>query len=112
MDHVDDDSSTGMKNEDLQLEDTENDINAGSVIGPGDCRNIKLGSKCPPTTLVDVEQKERSDRSFARFRKKLCNFLNHSLNSYGFNIQSMISLPTNFNVGSRIHALSKFEIDN
>jgi hypothetical protein len=78
---------------------TEEDLGAASVtIGPGDSSRVKLCALHPATTLVDVESKEQSDRSFARFRKKFCEFLNNSLPTYGFDLQSFISLPADFKV--------------
>ncbi|KAH0826712.1 hypothetical protein J3R83DRAFT_5109 [Lanmaoa asiatica] len=102
MDHIDED--LGVEEKGLQDGD-EADVEAEPVIGPGDCRNVKLGSKCPSATLADMESKEHSNCSFVQFRKKLCEFLNCSLNAYGFNVQSMISLAADSKVGSHFQSL-------
>ena len=87
--------------EDSGGSDATEDLGAESVaIGPGDSSRVKLCALHPATTLADVESKEQSDRSFARFRKTFCEFLNDSLPTYGFDIQSFISLPADFKVGS------------
>lgn len=102
IDHISESIVGDKLEEDSDGSDATEDLGAESVaIGPGDSSRVKLCAQHPPTTLADMESKEQSDHSFARFRKKFCEFLNNSLPTYGFDLRSFISLPADFKVGYR-----------
>ncbi|KAI5989534.1 hypothetical protein EDD15DRAFT_2171237 [Pisolithus albus] len=80
--------------------DRESDAVEDNLDDPGMFEgHIYLGSECQPTTVQDIEANfSRTDSAFVGFRKKLSDFCNECLASYGYQVQKWIIIPPKFEI--------------
>lgn len=65
--------------------------------------HVKLGSPQRPVSIQELENvRGPKDRAFQGFRKKLGDFVNTSLPTYGYELTRWIVLPVDFQVSSLI----------
>ena len=101
-----------------QAEDTEDnkdsDGAAESCNAPSSIANahIKLGSPCKIEKIQDVETTRASkDRAFEGFRRKLTEFINQLLPSYGYALTQWFVVPPQFEV-SYLYSYSMISISS
>ncbi|KAG0696993.1 hypothetical protein DFH29DRAFT_984460 [Suillus ampliporus] len=59
--------------------------------------HIKLGSPQQPIAIQDIENNRgQLDRAFRGFCKKLSDFINNSLPTYGYRLEKWVTIPANF----------------
>ncbi|KIK78200.1 hypothetical protein PAXRUDRAFT_164651 [Paxillus rubicundulus Ve08.2h10] len=60
--------------------------------------NAKLGAPQPPTSLSDIEADHTGDRAFGGFRRKLEDYINRSLPTYGYQLECWIPFHSTYKV--------------
>ena len=96
----------GLEEYKQQVEDTrednkDSDAGAQSCNAPSSIANahIKLGSPCKIEKIQEVEATHTSkDRAFEGFRRKLTEYINQSLPSYGYALTQWFAVPPQFEV--------------
>ncbi|KAG2080500.1 hypothetical protein BD769DRAFT_1378868 [Suillus cothurnatus] len=61
--------------------------------------HVKLGSPMQhPSLIIDIEKCNASDRAFQAFRRKLSEFINTALPTYGHQLTSWLTSPADFQI--------------
>ncbi|KAG2137820.1 hypothetical protein BD769DRAFT_1351482 [Suillus cothurnatus] len=61
--------------------------------------HVKLGSPTQhPSLIIDIEKRNASDRAFQAFRRKLSEFINTALPTYGHQLTSWLTFPADFQI--------------
>ena len=95
------DSLEEYKQQGEGIEDNEENGITESCVALSSIANehIKLGSPCKVESIQDVETTRASkDRAFEGFRKKLTEYINQSLPSYGYALTRWFTVPPQFEV--------------